>query len=160
MTEQAISQEQMLKQALKAVHTQYIKQQIVLLNALKKELGPTVCHLVEEANNREICQTFYNLAQQTGQNSIEDLLKLLWEPLRSRGYDFTVERRDSGVQIHCTACPYATLYRALGGAEWGYTMFCAADAALTQAFNPHIGFKRTQTLMEGQEYCDHFYFYQ
>jgi predicted ArsR family transcriptional regulator len=149
-----------LMQAVKEVHVTYVKQQITLLNALKDALGPEVARVVEQANSQEICQTYQELARQSGKSSIEDLVAVLWEPLRSRGYEFTAEQTEQGLQMHCTACPFATLYRQLGGAEWGFHLYCAADEQLAQAFNPSIGFKRTKTLMEGDEYCDHLYFYQ
>ncbi len=93
-----------------------------------------------------------------GKNSIDDLVNVLWEPLREKGYAFTLEKTEPGVQVNCTACPFATMYRSLGGAEWGYALYCAVDEDLTKAFNPEIGFKRTKTLMEGHSNCDHFYF--
>jgi len=158
MSEQQISDEQILKQALKAVHGMYIQQQITVFNALKEEFGPQVTDVIRQANSREVCKTFSSLARQSGSNSIQDLVNVLWEPLRSKGYEFTVEQTGDGVQMHCLACPFAAMYRAMGGAEWGYALYCAADEDLVQAINPAIGFKRSQTLMEGHPCCDHFYF--
>lgn len=146
-----------LKQALKGVHAMYIKQQITLLNALKAEYGTGVVDTVRETNSRDVCRAFHDLADQSGKKSIEDLVNALWEPLRSKGYAFTMEAMDGGIQMNCTACPFASMYKALGGEEWGYALYCAADADLTKAFNPQIGFRRTRTLMEGHACCDHFY---
>jgi predicted ArsR family transcriptional regulator len=158
MSDQPNADDQSIKQTLKAVHGMYIKQQISLLEGLKSEFGPRVVDVVRETNNRDVCQVYKALAERSGSNSIDDLVNLLWEPLRDKGYAFTVEKTDAGVQMNCTACPFAAMYRSLGGAEWGYAIYCAADEELTKAFNPNIGFKRTRTLMEGHACCDHFYF--
>ncbi len=147
-----------LKQALKAVHGMYIEQQISLLNALKAEFGPRVVEVVRQAGSRDVCAVYHELAEKSGKRSIDDLVDALWEPLRQKGYVFTRENTGTGIQMHCTACPFAAMYKAMGGTEWGYALYCAADADLTAAFNPQIGFKRTKTLMEGSDCCDHFYF--
>ncbi len=157
MSDQPVMDDAVLKQALKAVHGMYVKQQISLLNALKVKYGPGVVDVVRDANNLDVCQVYKKLVEQSGKKSIDDLIAVLWEPLRSKGYAFSMEKTDGGVQMTCTACPFASLYRAMGGEEWGYALYCAADEELTTAFNPAIGFRRTKTLMQGDAFCDHFY---
>jgi predicted ArsR family transcriptional regulator len=159
MTDQPLSDDMALKQALKAVHGMYIQQQIGLLDALKAEFGEGVERVVRAKASADACAMFHALAEKTGKNSIDDLVAALWEPLRAKGYAFTMENVDGGMRMRCTACPFAAMYRAMGGAEWGFALYCAADGDLARAFNPKIGFKRTQTLMEGHECCDHEYFY-
>jgi len=142
--------------ALREVHGMYVRQQLALLNALQERFGAEVAQVVEQENSAQVCRAF--LAGADGAGSVDDLIARLWEPLRAKGYEFSVTRGDEGVQIHCTACPWARLYRNLGGADWGYRLYCAADEALTAGFNAQIGFQRTKTLMEGHDCCDHFYY--
>lgn len=160
MSEQIADGEMALKQALKAVHGMYIQQQIGLLDALKAEFGGGVADVVREKAAGDACAMIKAAAGQAGGTSIDDLVNVLWEPLRSKGYAFTVEKTDGGVKMNCTACPFAAMYRAMGGAEWGFALYCAADEVLTEAFNPKIGFRREHTLMEGHSCCDHEYFYK
>jgi predicted ArsR family transcriptional regulator len=160
MSEQPVTDEMAMKQALKAVHGMYIHQQIGLLEVMKAEFGSKVVDVVRGKATDDACAMFRELAGLTGKNSIDDLVAALWEPLRGRGYEFTQEKVDGGVMMNCTACPFATMYRAMDGEEWGYALYCAADEDLTKAFNPKIGFKRTMTLMEGHACCNHEYFYQ
>jgi hypothetical protein len=54
-------------------------------------------------------------------------------------------------------CKYADFYNAKGFPEIGYAMHCAMDSGEAQAYWPGIIFKRTKTLMQGDEYCDHCY---
>ena len=39
-----------------------------------------------------------------------------------------------------------------------YQHTCSVDECIATTFNPQIGFRRTKTLMQGDEYCDHFYY--
>lgn len=142
--------------ALRDVHVMYVKQQLTFLNALQDKFGAKVAQVVEQENSASVCQTY--LAGATGNGSIEALISLLWEPLRTKGYEFSVIHSEAGVQMKCTVCPWARLYRNLGGADWGYRLHCAVDEDLVEGFNSKIGFKRTKTLMAGDEYCDHFYY--
>jgi predicted ArsR family transcriptional regulator len=160
MTDQTAADDLALKQALKAVHGMYIQQQIGLLEALKAELGEKVTDVVRRKASADACAMFRGLAEKVGDTSIDSLVNVLWEPLLTKGYAFTMEKADGGVRMHCTACPFASMYRAMGGAEWGYALYCAADGDLAKAFNPKIAFRREHTLMEGHDCCDHQYFYE
>ena len=51
-------------------------------------------------------------------------------------------------------CRYAEMYHALGIPELGRVLSCSRDYALVEGFNPAIHLERTQTLLEGAQYCD------
>ncbi len=67
MSDQSVANDQALRQALKAVHGMYIKQQIGMLEALKAELGPRVVDIIRETSSREMCQVYRDLARPHGQ---------------------------------------------------------------------------------------------
>ena len=62
-------------------------------------------------------------------------------------------RRDDEKLEFNVSCKFAEMYRRLGMEELGRSL-CGRDAAMIEGFNPEIDFQRTQTLMEGAEYCD------
>lgn len=155
---QWLKEREALVEAIRNTHIVYAKMQIALLNGIQKEFGDGVEEVVKKTYTEEICKPYLAIAEGIGEKNIENLIKILWEPLRNYGYQFTIEEKDGGVQVQCTACPYATLYNALNGADWGFKLYCAADEYLVHAFNPEIGFTRTTTLMEGHECCNHFYY--
>ncbi len=82
----------------------------------------------------------------------------MWEPLRLKGFEFTYENKDNGVQFKCVKCPIYELAKEIGATDWLYHHTCSADPFIVEGFNPKIGFKRKKTLMQGDECCDHFYF--
>ena len=53
-------------------------------------------------------------------------------------------------------CMWAEIYRELGEPELGFVI-CAGDEPAVKAFNPRLGFKRTQVLMNGDPVCDHIF---
>ena len=92
-------------------------------------------------------------------NDIQGLINFLWEPLRREGFEFTYDWNELGCQFKVTRCPLAEIAKALKVEKWGVIFYCWSDEAICEGYNPGIRFRRTKTLMEGDEYCDHFYSY-
>ncbi len=65
-----------------------------------------------------------------------------------------VEQTDSKLYFNVTRCKYAELYAGLGIRELGVILSCSRDFALIRGFNPDARLIRTQTIMEGADYCD------
>jgi predicted ArsR family transcriptional regulator len=97
-------------------------------------------------------------AEENGNNSIEDFIKLFWEPLRERSVEYEVEKTPSGFQIKCTRCTFYELAKYNEVTDEGFYLACATDPYIVEGFNPNIGFKRTKTLMQGHDCCNHFYY--
>jgi hypothetical protein len=89
--------------------------------------------------------------------SLDDLLRLLWAPLPGLGFELAIERGPASAQLCCRRCPQHELALELGAADWLYALVCATDPYATEAFDS-IRFRRTRTLMQGDDSCDHAYF--
>ena len=65
---------------------------------------------------------------------------------------------DEPTQIgyHYTRCMWAEIYHELGEPELGLIL-CASDEPAIKSHNPKLAFKRTKTLMAGDELCDHIF---
>lgn len=68
-----------------------------------------------------------------------------------------VEDRPDRVGYRFTRCVWAEFFQELGRTDVGH-WFCDGDASGARAFNPRIGFQRTQVLMDGDACCDHLYY--
>ncbi len=143
--------------ALNKFHT---RDKIDLLNALKEKFGENVVDVVEQVECQKALHAWQNIASQYTDHSIEALIQLLWEPLRSKGFEFTLKKNHEGVQMYCTKCPIYDLAKELDALEWMYHHTCLADPYIAEGFNPNIGLKRSMTLMQGDACCDHFYYYK
>jgi hypothetical protein len=131
-----------------------------LLGACEREFGRArvleVIDLVVATNCR---REWAEVARKEGRNGVDDLARLLLLPLQSgQGFEFTLERKDAGLQMHCTRCPHAELGAALGISEWIAHLVCGGDPHIVAGFNPRMGFRRTRMLTTGHDHCDHFYF--
>lgn len=65
-----------------------------------------------------------------------------------------LERSEESFSFNVTRCKYAEMYRELGFPELGSILSCSRDFSLIEGFNPYVKLTRTQTLMEGAEFCD------
>lgn len=68
-----------------------------------------------------------------------------------------LEDSDTRFAVKITKCKYADFYIKNNCQEIGYTMHCALDFGETEAFSPDVLLKRTKTIMQGDDYCDHCY---
>ncbi|MFH1135334.1 MAG: L-2-amino-thiazoline-4-carboxylic acid hydrolase [Pseudomonadota bacterium] len=90
-----------------------------------------------------------------GGESMEHLNRAL--PLFGQGGALEFEIVEAGEKkagVNVTRCKYAEMYKEHGLEEFGFLLGCGRDHALLEGFNPQIEFRRTQTIMEGAEFCD------
>jgi predicted ArsR family transcriptional regulator len=66
----------------------------------------------------------------------------------------TLEQTRERFSFNVTRCRYAEMYRDLGIPELGVSLSCNRDFELIRGFNPNIELERSQTIMEGADYCD------
>ena len=59
--------------------------------------------------------------------------------------------------MNITKCPLADLAKEVNAEDWGYILYCCDDPNIVEGFNPEMDLKRTKTLMQGDDCCDHFY---
>lgn len=123
----------------------YDKHGEIVVEVLKK--------LVKRVNNRDWRST----ADELGDNSLKSFMKTLWGNMVDSGFDFTIDEKHNTYQIECTKCPLADLAKEIKGEKWIFQLACMSDYYMVEGFNPDIVFKRTKTLVEGHECCNHFY---
>ena len=95
------------------------------------------------------------LSQQMGGDSLKNFVESLayWTQDQALEID-VIEESDDLLYFNVTRCRYAELYESLGIREIGTSLSCTRDFALIEGFNPDISLERTQTIMDGAEYCD------
>lgn len=121
----------------------------------KEDIRP----LIESYVKERMEQIWEKIAEENKPNDIEKLIEILWKQMgESGGFEYTVEKNELGTQIKCTYCPLVETAIEADARDIAFHMFCMSDYPITEAFNSAIGFKRTKTLMEGDECCNHFYY--
>ena len=138
----------------------YYTEMAKMIRALKERFGDEVYEVVSKQNGEKALAEWKSIAEKIGTNSIEDLIKCLWEPLKNEGWDYEINETEKGIQMKCTRCGLYDLAKYCGITEEAFYMFCGNDPYITEGFNPNIGLKLTKTLMQGHDCCDHFYYYK
>ena len=68
-----------------------------------------------------------------------------------------IEDTDQRQAYRFTRCMQAEIFAELEAPDIGFWL-CEGDAPMASTFNPAISFKRTKTLMEGHDCCDHIFY--
>jgi hypothetical protein len=64
------------------------------------------------------------------------------------------------IVFNVTECLWAKTFKELNAADIGYILCCRPDFAIARAYHPNIRLKRTKTLMQGDRYCNHTYYWK
>ncbi len=66
---------------------------------------------------------------------------------------------ETDTELHCnyTECLFAKTFRDLGAEDLGKIIGCDGDHSFIKTMNPNLKLKRTKTLMEGHDRCDHIF---
>ena len=133
-----------------------------VLQMMKAHFGEEACQVVEKTLGEQAFQHGKKTAEEIGDNSLEAYIKYQLEFARLAGDELecTVEETESGFQMKYTKCKMADTAKRLGAADEVFYFSCACDKYGAEGFNPNIGLKLTKTLMQGDECCDHFYYYK
>ncbi len=130
-----------------------------LLKGLTSQHGDAAGKAVERFLELNIRRDWAEIgrAQAHAGTEIEDFIRVLWEPLKAQGFEFTVKRENGSAEFRVTRCPVYALAEKTGLNDWLYHLACATDYYSTPAFSPKIRFTRTKTLMQGHDCCNHHY---
>lgn len=128
------------------------------LNEMKSVYGDLLLDAVKEHVKRQTESEWLQLKSIHSKHTAEELVDIQWEHVsRSAGIEFTVENKDDLIQITATKCPLADMAHELNAAEWGYLYYCSRSPIAVENFSETIGFTRSKTLMQNDEYCNHCY---
>jgi len=128
-----------------------------LIKKYDEEFGPKAENATLKVIADSTRQAWAEIAEDHGDTSIEGILDTLWKSFEQAGGEFTIERFDEGVQIHCTKCPMADTYKEIGKQDHGVIFHCNTDPHIVEGFNSKIDFTITKRLMSGDDFCNHRY---
>jgi hypothetical protein len=64
------------------------------------------------------------------------------------------------LSCHITECLWAETFKKMNATDLGYILICRPDFATARAYHPKMRLKRTKTLMQGDGYCNHTYYWK
>lgn len=65
-----------------------------------------------------------------------------------------VQRDDSHFGFDVKRCQFMEMYEAMGARDLGFLLSCGRDFAMFEGMAPGVSFERTQTRMQGADFCD------
>jgi hypothetical protein len=153
---QPISQEneEVILDLLKRKMTVSLDLAVELLRAMEKRFGPEAREVVQQmAKEQEFPpEDEFGLPN-------EDLWKFCkmidQAAAGSHRWERQIEEPER-IGYQFSRCMYAEILRELGELDLGMVI-CARDGPWVKSYNPQLGFRRTKTLMEGDECCDHIF---
>ena len=128
-----------------------LKELLNELEAISGDVNTLIKDIVAERTRAQ----WASFAEREKSTTFHDLVRLVWESFTEG--EFTIEKTKDSIQIYCTYCPIAEVFKEIGREEYGFMLFCATDPYIVEGFNPDIAFRRTKTLMDGDDCCDHYY---
>jgi hypothetical protein len=70
------------------------------------------------------------------------------------------EETPNKLTLHVTECLWAKVFKEMKATDLGYILHCQPDFAYAEACHPKINMKRTKTLMQGDNYCNHTFYWE
>ena len=132
--------------------------QIELLKSMHNNYGNMFADLIEFIMKEKMLIVWNEQSCLCRTHTCKDLVRELWDSMAELGFEYTATETDEGIQIRCSRCPYNETVENDDDRKWLYHLFCSGDPYIVEGFNPQMGFRRTKTLIEGDSYCDHFYY--
>lgn len=79
-----------------------------------------------------------------------------WEKILTCSFP---EESDARLECNYSECLWAETMKDMNSEDIGYILFCHGDFAMTKAMSPNLRLERTKTLMQGDNFCDHIYYW-
>lgn len=138
----------------------YLTEQLEVLKKLRDQYGKEVIEIASKAKLNVHEKWMKQLSKQkTGRPS--EIFKHSAYSVTSAGEDLLeyeiLEDSEVKFAVKVTKCKYADFYIKNGEQGIGYSMHCELDFGETKAFSSDIILKRTKTLMQGDQFCNHCY---
>jgi predicted ArsR family transcriptional regulator len=133
-----------------------------LLRELDDEYGERAGQAVEAYLERNVYMDWAETGRREAHEGkeIDDFIRLLWEPLKSMGFEYSVADESGRTTFCVSRCPVFELAQKTGMHRWLYHLACSTDFHSSRGFSPRLGFDRTKTLMQGDDCCNHQYYYK
>jgi len=126
---------------------------VPLIKTLENALGKELAHgLVRDALADHYRGMATELASERGSLGA---MQALGE-ISGGGGAIDIEMREMSTEtmaFDITGCRYAQFFQQIGEPELGFLLVCAADFPMTEGI-PGVELERTQTIMQGADFCD------
>lgn len=132
-----------------------------IINGFVEELGKErTLKIISKVIKKDAIDSGRLLSEKFNGNSMSELAKVVRKIWCDEGAMIIDVLRENKEEFHfnVTKCLYAEVYKKLEVQELGKCLSCDRDFPFNEGFNPKIILERSQTIMEGADYCNFRYF--
>lgn len=122
---------------LHRLHSEWSEENgLQLLKDLDEKYGETAKRTVSEFMKANILRDWAAIGERDAHEGteIDDFFRVLWEPLKNTGFEYTRQNKENIVELIVTRCPVFELAEKTGMHEWFYHMACTSDFYTTPSF--------------------------
>ena len=119
--------------------------------------GPEAADAIRNHRMRKAVERASARGAQAAASGLRTFCTALEEACRGSHEWEKLEDSDVRQVYRFTRCMWAEIFGSLNAEDIGFWI-CEGDGPVAAASNPRICFRRTKTLMEGDECCDHVYY--
>lgn len=127
------------------------------LNTIEKEYGKEAIEKIHNAHKERSIQLGIELGMEIQNRSLRSFCQNMENRILLTHKWQKLEDSNKKQFYKFTYCMWAEVFRNLGAENIGFWI-CEGDGPAVKAYNPSIEFRRTKTLMMGDDYCDHCFF--
>lgn len=156
---------------MESIYEEFLREICTRMVCLAKELEQVLgrekaLEIIRKGNERGLVElTRKRLTEIKSIKNFEDF-KAYWKeemksPLLSNIVTGTIsEETQEKIVSHITECMWAKTFKEMNARDLGYVMCCQPDFATGRVYHPKIKFRRTKTLMQGDGYCNHTFYWE
>jgi len=158
------------QEKLELTYEQYFKRSIEdaveLAGAFEHAMGKErALEAIRKWTERSVTDAVKHEMSKNPIRSFEDFKRLRKEQEKSPGWMhmLTLTHPEDTSEKYCyniTECLWAKVFKDMNAADLGYVLKCSHDFAMARAMHPKLGLKRTKTLMQGDDCCNHVYYWR
>ena len=151
------------KETIKSKH----KNLVILAREMEKTLGTEKAHkIVKDAFFNDMYQSVTEEMKELGPvECFADFVRIEKDDNETPGITSNVNisyvnETDTELGLQVTKCLDAEVFKELESVDLGYLIVCNPDHAYATACNPRVKLRRSKTLMQGDPYCNHTWYWE
>lgn len=150
-----MASDEKLLELYKNLKRKEIKRLVDITRKLQQKYGPQVADDIAEVLTERIHDKWENMDK--GNAGMDELYDLMWDRKKYIMESDVEVKGDNELRLKVNRCFYAEEYKKHDAQDLGYKYCCMTEYPAVDVFNPRIRFRRHNTIMQNNNYCDHCY---
>ena len=137
---------------------------VSIVRKMEEIMGKEKAHkLLIDIMTQQVTNSVERMKKNVSINSFQDFLNLTPKehPIYSHALDVEqIELTNKVSKFRVHSCIWVEAWKRLGATDIGFIWNCSSDFVQAETLHPSLKLERTQTLMEGHDYCNFKYYWE